>query len=400
MIWRVPASSALLVLLTVLSDGAAALLLQQRHGTAVSGLPVKELPIAFTASFAAGPAPGPAPGPGPVAPIALAPAPMPMAVMVAPAPAPVLPLPPPGVAPMAPAPAPTVPMTAVAGSSSVDTALAAALQSLQVTAHTATEQQVALLNQSAQTAVQAGTMAVQGEINRKLEQQLKAMAPTKEEFEEERAKILAEKRQEMKAKVEEVTASAEEIAKKTVDNATGTHLLHSGDVVKKLEATELEARELSEEAIRAERLGDAASRSALAWLEKMPVGEAENISRLEKTSVNLALTLQSQAAEAGRIDKFVDKLVSETKVSSDEAERIAANSTIASMEALEQATVNSRTVKEVEDLADQVSNAAATGMATAAEAEQAKSDGADAAAAQEAARQAQAQMAEEGMTPR
>jgi len=418
MIWRIAAQWS--ALLTIVSDEATALLLQQqRQGVASPWGPAEELPIGFTASYVASPAPGPGPVAPPVLPVVAAPAPaavvvppppvvLPAAAPAAAAPAPAVPTVPQaplGVAPVAAAPAASVAVAPAVASSppamgNVDQALASALDTLKSSAQVVGDQEVALLNQSATNAMQAATMAVQADINQKLSAEMDAMAPTQQEFDEEKANILDEKKKEMQAKTEEVTASAEEIAKETVDDATGAHMLHSKDIVKKLESTEKEARDLSSEAVQAERLGDAASRSAIAWLEKLPIGAAMNISRLEKQAVHLALTLQSQAAEAGRIDKFVDKLVSQTKASADEADRIAANSTIAATEALEQATQNSRTVKEIEDLADQVSNTADTGMQQAATQANVAADAAAAASAQQAASQAQDQMKKQGVNPR
>eukprot|EP00929_Paragymnodinium_shiwhaense_P013253 TRINITY_DN121115_c0_g1_i1.p1 TRINITY_DN121115_c0_g1~~TRINITY_DN121115_c0_g1_i1.p1 ORF type:complete len:424 (+),score=142.93 TRINITY_DN121115_c0_g1_i1:137-1408(+) len=423
MLWRSALSFIFWLLALPCDSGVQALKLLQRHASAVSGQQsplAEDVPVALVASAAGYAAPAPAigsPSPGFMPVLAAAPAPALVAapVPLAPAPQPPVlvapPKPPPGVSPPplpvaappppAPPPAPAmVPSTMVAAASNVDQALAAAFSTMQNTAQLVVTQQVALLNQSASNAVQAGSMAVQSEMNAKLTQQLSALTPNRNVFDQEKQAILEEKKKVMVAETEEARKAAEEIAKETVDNATGTHVLHSDDVVERLRSTQAEARELADEAIRAERLGDAASRSALAWLKKLPVQEALNISAMEKTAVNLAVSLQNQAQEAGRIDKYVDKLVSESKASAAAAEQVAEASTVASMQALEQATINARGVKEVEDLADQVGGAAQSDMATAAEASQVASDKTAAQAAKTAAQNAEAAMAKQGLTPR
>jgi len=286
--------------------------------------------------------------------------------------------------PMAPAPAPVFtaplapwvppPPVAEADADTVEGALSLAFHGIQAASDQALVRQETILNLTGSEAEQQGAAKVQADANSILEAQNEELtAVATAGIEQEKQKAIETARAEFQKRVIENTKLANQTAIGSVDAATNAAEGHSAAVITKLDDTRRQANTLSDEAKKAAMLGDAAARSAEAWIAELPVEQAKSIASLEGTSLSISLRLQAQAEEASRIDKLVSYMVDETKVAADEAQKIAVNASSISADALRQAIANSRTVKEVKDLATDVQADAGAAMVSASEVENVQS---------------------------
>jgi hypothetical protein len=260
------------------------------------------------------------------------------------------------------------PPAAEADAETVEGALSLAFHGIQAASDQAVVRQETILNLTASEAEQQGAAKVQADANSILEAQNEELtAVATAGIEQEKQKAIETARAEFQKRVIENTKLANQSAIGSVDAATNAAEGHSAAVITKLDDTRRQANTLSDEAKKAAMLGDAAARSAEAWIAELPVEQAKSIASLEGTSLGISLRLQAQAEEASRIDKLVSYMVDETKVAADEAQKIAVNASAISADALRQAIANSRTVKEVKDLATDVQNDAGAAMVSASE---------------------------------
>jgi len=127
------------------------------------------------------------------------------------------------------------------------------------------------------------------------------------------------------------------------------------EVAAQLRALQALAYDLAENATTAATRGEQAAKKAIEWAAKLPAEEGKRVTNLTNRALNVSLRLQSEANEAGYLNRLIGNEAAMIDDSSMEVIKRSDHAISMAKEVVRQATANARAVKAVADMTQQVS---------------------------------------------
>lgn len=240
----------------------------------------------------------------------------------------------------------------------VQAALNRAMVNLRLSADAAYAREVALLDAAAARARNASHEALRAELHRAILSQNATFGrllvdPAGLARVQQAAVEEARRRYEAKEQLirDEATEQAAQAMRAAVENATNLTVSASLSIGDEMQS---EANTLKDTAAKTAEWAEDAARTAESWAESLPSSEARIVTQLSQSAINIALGLQRQAQEAGKLDKMVHTMVEKSDKDADTASQLSGAAMDMAMQAINVATTNTETLLDIKSGADRL----------------------------------------------